>query len=308
MLSGYGRLGLPRYWGNLFCRRLTPPTARGAVTVHPRFVVRCYNSHARTFSSLSYNDTTLERFFDEHKITIEGNVKNLPPPVDSFKSIVVPPSVHTALSQRNFLTPAPIQMVGLPLAIAGRDVIAISPTGSGKTLSFVLPALLHINKKKKQGVSRQENVATPSVLIISPTRELANQTHSELQLLSSVDGTPMITSVPVYGGLSRSAQKTQLLNGVDAIVGCPGRLLDFMQEKVVNLERTTYVVLDEADRMLDMGFERDIRKILRQLPNERQTLMYSATWPSTIAAISDEFCRSDKITIKVYKMIMKENA
>lgn len=250
----------------------------------------------------------IRELLKEHKVNVEGNLQSFPQPVTSFDALAMPPSLRTAVRQRSYVQPVPIQMVGLPVALSGHDLVGVSPTGSGKTLSFLIPALLHINNviKKTRG-SPTDKRTGPTVLILSPTRELVNQTHKELEFLLSPEGSPSIKAVRVYGGASRSTQANQLKQGVDAIVGCPGRLRDFLSDKTVALDQTTFLVLDEADRMLDMGFEKDIRAILKELPSKRQTLMYSATWPPAIKAIAKEYCSPNVVTVKVGSTDLRAN-
>mmetsp|Transcript_7812 Transcript_7812/g.14974 ORF Transcript_7812/g.14974 Transcript_7812/m.14974 type:complete len:389 (-) Transcript_7812:5850-7016(-) len=163
-------------------------------------------------------------------------------------------------------------------------MIGIAQTGSGKTLSFLLPALIHINDQPP--LKRGDG---PVALVLSPTRELAMQTHKECERFSRPNN---IYSTCVYGGASRVPQQRELERGAHIVIATPGRLIDFLDSRVTNLKRVTYLVLDEADRMLDMGFEDQIRKILSRIRPDRQTLMWSATWPKEVQYLARDFLRN----------------
>ena len=168
-----------------------------------------------------------------------------------------------------FKTPSAIQAQCWPALLSGRDVIGIAATGSGKTFAFALPAVVHIRDQRPLG--KQIGNRGPVMLVLAPTRELAMQTDVVCNQAGKASG---IRSVCIYGGVSKDAQRHQLNAGAHIIVATPGRLLDFLNEGALSLERVTYLVLDEADRMLDLGFERDIRAILGQIRSERQTAMF----------------------------------
>jgi ATP-dependent RNA helicase DDX5/DBP2 len=167
------------------------------------------------------------------------------------------------------------------MALMGRDLIGLAETGSGKTLSYLLPAVVHINAQPHLG--RGDG---PIVLCLAPTRELAVQIQAECAKFGS---SSRIKSTCVYGGASKGPQARDLRNGVEIVIATPGRLMDFLETRTTNLRRVTYLVLDEADRMLDMGFEPQIRKIIGQIRPDRQTLLWSATWPKDIQALANEF-------------------
>jgi len=167
----------------------------------------------------------------------------------------------------------------------------VAETGSGKTLVFVLPALVHI--KAQPNITKNNN--GPVVLVLSPTRELAMQTTD----VCIAVGTKLeLKSVCVYGGVDKNEQRKAILAGVHIVVATPGRLMDFLNEGCITLQRVTYLVLDEADRMLDMGFEKDIRFIAGQIRKDRQTLMFSATWPQAIQDLAAEYF-SDPVQVNV---------
>ena len=165
-------------------------------------------------------------------------------------------------------------------------MIGIAQTGSGKTLAFILPAIIHINDQERLRVIFTQKGDGPIALVLSPTRELAMQTSQECNRF----GRPChIYNACIYGGVPKVYQQRELEKGVHIIVATPGRLIDFLESGVTNLKRVTYLVLDEADRMLDMGFEPQMRKIVSQIRPDRQTVMWSATWPKEVQNLAKDF-------------------
>ena len=199
----------------------------------------------------------------------------------SFSPFSLLADVLDVIHRAGFKAPTPIQSQGWPMALSGRDVVGIAATGSGKTLAFILPAIIHI---RAQPMLRPGD--GPICLVLSPTRELANQTQEECARFGSSSG---IRNTCVYGGVPRRNQANDLRRGAEIVIATPGRLLDFLESGVTNLRRVTYLVMDEADRMLDMGFEPQIRKIVSQIRPDRQTLMWSATWPKEVQALARDF-------------------
>jgi ATP-dependent RNA helicase RhlE len=191
-----------------------------------------------------------------------------------FTSLKLHPSLLKGIKELGFARPTPIQADAVPPALAGRDVLACAMTGSGKTAAFGLP-ILHRLLDKPRGITR--------ALILTPTRERAAQIVEDLQDLAV--HTP-VTAAPVFGGVGMGPQEHAFRSGVDIIVATPGRLLDHFSHPYARLSRLEILVLDEADRMLDMGFLPEIRKILRHLPARRQTLFFSATMPPPILALT----------------------
>ena len=179
-----------------------------------------------------------------------------------------------------FIRPTPIQAEAIPLALSGRDVLACAMTGSGKTAAFLLPILHHLLDKPRR---------TTRVLVLTPTRELAAQILEDFNGLAT--HTPL-TGAAVYGGVGMGPQEHAFRTGVDVMVATPGRLLDHFRQPYAKLQGIEYLVLDEADRMLDMGFLPDIRRVLRHIPAKRQTLFFSATMPPPIATLADEMLKS----------------
>ncbi|KAG5513970.1 hypothetical protein PMAC_000592 [Pneumocystis sp. 'macacae'] len=178
-----------------------------------------------------------------------------------------------------------VQGINIPKpALSGRDVVGISATGSGKTLAFCLPAIVHINAQPL--LSRGDG---PIVLVLAPTRELAVQIQTEC---AKYGKSSRIRSTCIYGGVPRGPQIRDLASGVEICIATPGRLLDMLESGKTNLRRVTYLVLDEADRMLDMGFEPQIRKIVDQIRPDRQTLMWSATWPRDVQKLAHDYLKN----------------
>src|SRR4051812_28142638 len=193
-----------------------------------------------------------------------------------FTSLKLHPSLLSGVKELGFARPTPIQAEAIPPAIEGRDVLACAMTGSGKTAAFLLP-ILHRLLPRPRGVTR--------ALILTPTRELAAQIVEELNDLAV--HTP-ITAAAVIGGVGMGPQEHAFRSGVDVIVATPGRLLDHLRNPYAKLDKIEYLVLDEADRMLDMGFLPDIRRILKVVPAKRQTLFFSATMPEPIVKLTKE--------------------
>jgi len=185
-----------------------------------------------------------------------------------------------------YLTPTPIQQQAIPAVMAGRDVLGLAQTGTGKTAAFVLPILHRLT----QGQLRR-----PRALIVAPTRELAEQIHDTIVTLGQKT---KARSIPIYGGVSKVPQLHALRRGVEIIVACPGRLLDLHSEGAIDFSQIEVLVLDEADRMFDMGFLPDIRRILRLLPAQRQNLFFSATMPDDIRVLADEILRNP-VTVQI---------
>ena len=193
-----------------------------------------------------------------------------------FSALKLHPTLQQGLKDLGFRRPTPIQTEAIPPALSGRDLLASAMTGSGKTAAFLLP-ILHKLIDRQRGATR--------ALILTPTRELAAQILGDLTDLAV--HTP-ITAAAVFGGVGMGPQEHAFRSGVDVIIGTPGRLLDHFRAPYAKLAALEYLVLDEADRMLDMGFLPDIRRVLRHLPSRRQTLFFSATMPAPIAELSKE--------------------
>lgn len=188
----------------------------------------------------------------------------------AFSTFGLHPDLLRGVNELGFTRPTVVQNDTIPTALQGRDVLACASTGSGKTAAFLLPTI-HRLIGKRRGVTR--------ALVLTPTRELAAQVASDLQELAV--HTP-VTGAPVFGGVGMAPQEHAFRSGVDIIVATPGRLLDHLKQSYAKFDHLEVLVLDEADRMLDMGFLPDIKRILRYLPQKRQTLFFSATMPPEI--------------------------
>ncbi|HEV2719971.1 MAG TPA: DEAD/DEAH box helicase, partial [Thermoanaerobaculia bacterium] len=198
----------------------------------------------------------------------------------AFSTFGLHPDLLRGVKELGFTRPTPIQNDAIPPAMAGKDVLAAAQTGSGKTAAFLLPILQRLLGKKR---------GTTRALILTPTRELAAQIDEHLRDLSV--HTP-ISGAAVYGGVSMGPQEHAFRTGVDVLVATPGRLLDHFQHPYARLDGLEILVIDEADRMLDMGFLPDIRRVLRHLPAKRQTLFFSATMPAPIVELSREMLKN----------------
>jgi ATP-dependent RNA helicase RhlE len=204
----------------------------------------------------------------------------------NFESFNFDPKVLAGVRAQGFVTPTPIQEKTIPPIMAGHDIIGLAQTGTGKTAAFVLP-VLHRLMQGPRGVVR--------ALIISPTRELAEQTCEAINVLAKYTG---LRSISVYGGVAVEHQNRALSHGVELVVACPGRLLDHMLKGTIDLSRVETLIIDEADRMFDMGFLPDIRNIVRCITQPHQTLLFSATMPDDIKRLVQEVLH-DPITVQI---------
>ncbi|MDA1008734.1 MAG: DEAD/DEAH box helicase [Planctomycetota bacterium] len=193
-----------------------------------------------------------------------------------------------ALTAEGYITPTPIQLQSIPLALTGRDVLGIAQTGTGKTAAFALPVLQQLIANEPHDAFRQRGRAARA-LVLAPTRELAAQIGESF---AAYGKRTSLRYAVVFGGVSQRPQAQALTAGVDVIIATPGRLLDLMQQKLVDLRSISFVVLDEADRMLDMGFIVPIRRIMSAVPTKRQTMLFSATMPREIQHLADSFMKN----------------
>src|SRR5580765_8590556 len=200
----------------------------------------------------------------------------------SFASLGLSEPLVRAVTEQGYRTPTPIQQKAIPAVLAGGDLLAGAQTGTGKTAGFVLP-MLHQLSQPKAGSPRTARRPLRA-LILTPTRELAAQVEASVRVYGKH---LKLTSACIFGGVGINPQIRLLRQGVDILVATPGRLLDHMQQNTVDLKQVQMLVLDEADRMLDMGFIRDIRKVLAALPPKRQNLLFSATFSDDIKALAD---------------------
>lgn len=214
----------------------------------PRFEKSFYKEDDAVRSRTS---AEVDAFRAEKQMRVQG--KDVPKPVTTFDEAGFPSYVMNEVKAQGFSAPTAIQAQGWPMALSGRDVVGIAETGSGKTLTYCLPAIVHINAQPL--LSPGDG---PIVLILAPTRELAVQIQTEVTKFGK---TSRIRNTCVYGGVPRGGQIRDLARGVEVCIATPGRLIDMLESGKTNLRRVTYLVLDEADRMLDMGFEPQIRKM-----------------------------------------------
>ena len=208
-----------------------------------------------------------------------------------FEAFGLRPELLRAVAEKHYTTPTPVQEKAIPFVLEGKDLIGCAQTGTGKTAAFALP-ILH----RLLGTPRNGNGRRPiRVLVLTPTRELASQIAESFGAYGRHTG---LTHAIVFGGVSQHPQAQALQRGIDILVATPGRLLDLMSQGLVNLRTVETFVLDEADRMLDMGFIHDIRRIIDQLPGKRQTLFFSATMPGEIRGLADTILR-DPVRVAV---------
>jgi len=202
-----------------------------------------------------------------------------------FASLGLSPSLSNPLAKLGYTTPTPVQLKSIPIVLTGADLLAKAQTGTGKTAAFGLPMIDRLLVRGGAAAGMRK----PRGLVLVPTRELALQVHKSL----STYGVPANLRVTaIFGGVSIVPQKKELLRGTDIIVATPGRLLDHMEQRTVDLSGVQILCLDEADRMLDMGFLPPLRRILRVLPRDRQTLLFSATISEEVARLAADFTRA----------------
>jgi ATP-dependent RNA helicase DDX5/DBP2 len=259
----------------------------------PKFEKSFYKEHPNVSGR---SDSEVAAFRREKQITIFG--RDVPKPVTTFDEAGFPNYVINEVKAQGFANPTAIQSQGWPMALSGRDVVGIAETGSGKTLTYCLPAIVHINAQPLLAPGDG-----PIVLILAPTRELAVQIQQEI---SKFGRSSRIRNTCVYGGVPKGPQVRDLTRGVEVCIATPGRLIDMLEAGRTNLRRVTYLVLDEADRMLDMGFEPQIRKIIGQIRPDRQTCMWSATWPKEVRQLASDY-QTDFIQVNIGSMDLSAN-
>jgi ATP-dependent RNA helicase RhlE len=210
---------------------------------------------------------------------------------NSFDRLGLSADLLRAVKELGYETPTPIQQRAIPSVFAGRDLLAAAQTGTGKTAAFALPLLQRLAEEQPA----PRGPRPPRLLVLVPTRELAAQVGQSFDDLGRYVG---LRTILVFGGVSPRPQVDALRQGVDIVVATPGRLLDHINQRVIDLSRIRHLVLDEADRMLDMGFIRDIRRVLAVLPRDRQNLLFSATFSDEIRALANGLLR-DPLTVEV---------
>ncbi|KAL2793564.1 hypothetical protein BJX66DRAFT_325983 [Aspergillus keveii] len=259
----------------------------------PKFEKSFYKEHPDVANR---SQREVDEFRKKCEMTVQG--KNVPRPVETFDEAGFPQYVLSEVKAQGFEKPTSIQSQGWPMALSGRDVVGIAETGSGKTLSYCLPAIVHINAQPLLAPGDG-----PIVLVLAPTRELAVQIQTEITKFGK---SSRIRNTCVYGGVPKGPQIRDLSRGVEVCIATPGRLIDMLEAGRTNLRRVTYLVLDEADRMLDMGFEPQIRKIIGQIRPDRQTCMWSATWPKEVRQLASDFL-NDYIQVNIGSMDLSAN-
>ena len=227
----------------------------------------------------SRDDAIIDKQRKDLKILIQGHI--MLKPIRNFAESSLPDSLIKTLTTQ-FSGPTPIQSQAWPLALSGLDLVGIARTGSGKTLAYLLPGLIHI--KAQTLIVNHE----PIFLVLTPTRELALQVQAVCLEYAAL---LQLNSSCIYGGSSKGNQIRELERGSDIVVATPGRLLDLLEMRKIYLDKVSFCVLDEADRMLDMGFEPQIRKIIEQLRPDKQMLMWSATWPKDVKGLAEDFLK-----------------
>jgi len=206
------------------------------------------------------------------------SIESVPSPA-GFRQFNLHPTIERGITEAGFADPRPIQSLTIPAALAGRDVLGLAQTGTGKTAAFALPILERLLTDRRAG---------PRALVLAPTRELALQIHAEIETLARFT---QIRAVTIFGGVPARGQIAALRRRPDILVACPGRLLDLFQQRAVDLSGIRTLVLDEADHMFDIGFLPTIRKIIAALPPARQNLLFSATMPEEVRALADGILR-----------------
>jgi len=230
--------------------------------------------------------------FDAYEdIPVETSGHDVPAPVNTFAEIDLGDALNENIRRCKYVRPTPVQRYAIPISIAGRDLMACAQTGSGKTAAFCFPIISGILKSRPpQRQQRSSRTACPLALILSPTRELSAQIHEEAKKFAYQTGVRVVVA---YGGAPITNQLRELERGVEILVATPGRLMDLLERARVSLQNIMYLALDEADRMLDMGFEPQIRKIVEQMDmpprGQRQTMLFSATFPKEIQSMAADF-------------------
>ncbi|KAK9101967.1 hypothetical protein Sjap_019221 [Stephania japonica] len=256
---------------------------------------------AHKFAQLEVEDSNSGINFDAYEdIPVEVSGAEVPPAVSAFAEIDLGEALNLNIERCKYVRPTPVQRHAIPIAVAGRDLMACAQTGSGKTAAFCFPIISgimknHLSFRAKGAVAAAaarwgRNVACPIALILSPTRELSCQIHEEAKKFAYQTGVRVAVA---YGGAPMGHQLRELEKGVDILVATPGRLVDLIERARVSLKMINYLTLDEADRMLDMGFEPQIRRIVQQMdmppPGARQTMLFSATFPTEIQRLASDF-------------------
>ncbi|KAI8600192.1 ATP-dependent RNA helicase DED1 [Dissophora ornata] len=275
----------------------------GTAPADPELEDQLYGEGTRSHTGINFNN------YDRISVSCKGGPETYTP-LGNFEDAKFHPSILDNVQRMNYISPTPIQKNAIPLIMTGYDLLACAQTGSGKTAAFLLPVLSKIVTKLtrdststtvRPGARRQK--ASPKALIILPTRELAIQIFDEARRFTYKT---RVRPVVIYGGAEMRVQKEQLAHGCDILIATPGRLMDAMERGAVALDQVRSLVLDEADRILDMGFEDTIRRILfsSDLPRDEglHTMMFSATFPSQIQVLARDFMKDDYCRLRIGKI------
>lgn len=268
-------------------------TAEEVVGIH-------YNNNFNTgWRSLRAVDALSQNMSHLHKVGVEG--VEIPSQIWKFSEMNIPIPILKKLKLKGLTSPTPIQMQGIPAILSGRDLIGVAFTGSGKTLTFLIPLIsFAMLEERRMGLKNEEG---PVGLVLCPSRELARQIHDLVQdficFISEQNDCISLRSFLCIGGItSRNQEILMQKEGVHVVVATPGRLIDFLERKILSLDICRYFCLDEADRMIDLGFEADLRTICARFKSHRQTVMFSATMPMKIKKFAESSLR-DPVTINI---------
>lgn len=207
-------------------------------------------------------------------------------PNSTFNDLKIIEPIKVALKKNNYIIPTPVQQNAIPIALNKNDLLCIAQTGTGKTAAFAIPILQHLYLTQSNPKPRMTRA-----LIIAPTRELVIQIADNCKIYGE---NLSLRQTTIFGGVSESSQIKMMSKGVDLVIATPGRLLDLMEQGYINLSEVSNLVLDEADRMLDMGFIKDIKKIIAKIPKKRQTMLFSATMPDSISGFVNSILNNPK--------------
>lgn len=285
---------------------LTAPARRRGISFDDAEVIAAASvapprQRLRGLSIDAFSARTAAAFCAEHDMRVTGPASFVcPPPMETFAATPFPASLTAKFTEAGFTAPTMTQAMAWPIALTGCNIVTVAKTGSGKTLGFLLPVFQALQAARAAGGHASSSsssspfsrtnfntVATPSLLVMAPTRELACQIEEEAIKFGAGLG---FKTACLYGGAPKGPQCRALRMSPDIVIGTPGRMQDMLDMKVLTLSGIRFLVLDEADRMLDMGFEDSIRAIIALAPTARQTLLFTATWPRAIQRLADEFC------------------
>eukprot|EP00854_Cymbomonas_tetramitiformis_P010343 gene10343-12231_t len=267
----------------LHAMRRTPSTSEQVSAKAPASDDPNPNPKKPELSSAISTAVTAEQYRQNMNISSPHGDRTLwPDPLQTLDQLPFNPKIVTLLRQAGIVAPSAIQAQSWPLVLTGQDLVAVAQTGSGKTLGYLLP-LLHLLSQKGKKVRSAKVAKLPAVLILAPTRELVVQIHVESKKFGKAVG---ISSCCVYGGVPKAPQVYDLKLAPLVVVATPGRLHDLIESGSTSLSHVAHVVLDEADRLLEMGFQEDIEHLLDQIPTPRQTVCYTATWPRSVEKVA----------------------